>query len=116
MMLFGWYYNHSCAPNCALVDGNIVAKRNVAVGEEVTYDYGLTETSIGWSFWCLCGQPECRRHICNQDYLNADLRIRKKDYVSAHAEIAAAQADQILVVKYYVRCWLYLVNLTLLGE
>ena len=112
----GWCYNHSCAPNSALVGGNIVAKRNIAVGEEVTYDYGLTETSNRWSFWCQCGHPECRRYICNQAYLDAGLRIRQKDYVSAHAEHAATQTDQISVLKYYVRRRLYLLKLKLRGN
>ncbi|CAA6678609.1 MULTISPECIES: SET domain-containing protein [unclassified Lentimonas] len=112
----GWCYNHSCVPNSALIGGNIVAMRNVALGEEVTYDYGLTETSNRWSFWCQCGHPECRLHISNQDYLNTELRNRQKDYVSAHAEYAAAQADRISVLKYYVRRWLYLLKLKLRGD
>lgn len=38
------YANHSCRPNCEAVDRRgrifIVARRNIKVGEELTYDYG----------------------------------------------------------------------------
>jgi SET domain-containing protein len=38
------YINHSCRPNCeAELDGNrifIYATKNIAAGEELTYDYG----------------------------------------------------------------------------
>ncbi len=38
------YANHSCRPNCEAVDRRgrifIVARRNIKIGEELTYDYG----------------------------------------------------------------------------
>lgn len=54
--------NHSCAPNCETqnVRGHIwvVALRDVAPGEELTYDYGFD-----YSEWqdhpCRCGAKDC---------------------------------------------------------
>lgn len=54
--------NHSCAPNCeAQSDGRrvwIVAQRDLAPGEELTYDYGF-RVSDARRHPCRCGAPEC---------------------------------------------------------
>jgi SET domain-containing protein len=58
--------NHSCAPNCEvqIVRGRIwiVALRNLAPGEELTYDY-----SFDYAEWrdhpCRCGARECAGFI-----------------------------------------------------
>ena len=64
------YINHSCEPNCeAHQIGRrvfIVARRDIALGEELTYDYRL-QIEAGASkarrrlFSCRCGSPRCRR-------------------------------------------------------
>ncbi|KAF1691154.1 SET domain-containing protein [Pseudoxanthomonas koreensis] len=70
------WINHSCAPNCEAVieehDGKnrrkdrvfIEAIRDIAPGEELTYNYGITlaerHTPRLKKIWaCLCGSPEC---------------------------------------------------------
>lgn len=70
------WINHSCAPNCeALVyeadDGNarhdrvmIEALRDIAPGEELTYNYGIVldvpHTTRMKKLWaCRCGAPGC---------------------------------------------------------
>ncbi len=54
--------NHSCAPNCDSEDDRgriwIVARRDIAPGEELTYDYGFS-LSEGRNHRCRCGAPEC---------------------------------------------------------
>ena len=63
------WINHSCAPNCeAEVDEGRVfirAKRNVAAGEELFYDYGLVidepyTPKLKAEYPCWCGAPKCR--------------------------------------------------------
>jgi SET domain-containing protein len=63
------YINHSCAPNCEAVneDGRIFveALRDIAMGEELTYDYNLERPGRYRAEWkeryrCLCGAPNCR--------------------------------------------------------
>ncbi|MGB0259398.1 MAG: SET domain-containing protein-lysine N-methyltransferase [Coraliomargarita sp.] len=75
-----WFFNHSCAPNCIIKDHLLIAVRDIPEGEEVTYDYGLTEITISWSFWCSCAKDGCRKHVSNLDYLNASLRTRMASY------------------------------------
>ena len=67
------WINHSCAPNCEadLVDVRgtqrvfISALHDIAPGEELSYDYGLTlderyTQKLKKQFECRCGQPKCR--------------------------------------------------------
>src|SRR5512135_504712 len=58
------FINHSCAPNCTTeeIDGRvwIVALRDIAPGEELTYDYLLYDGDVGSSAPCSCGAKNCR--------------------------------------------------------
>jgi hypothetical protein len=63
------YFNHSCAPNCeAVVEKGrvfIVARRAIAPGEELTYDYQLERPGSAKAEWarryaCRCGANRCR--------------------------------------------------------
>lgn len=97
-------FNHSCAPSAALAKrSDLVALRDLAPGEEVTYDYA-TNSSVRnrfvMPFECACGAPGCRRRIGNlasvpverlRAYLAAGLL---QDYLreEARALVAAAGA------------------------
>ena len=52
--------NHSCDPNCAYDGLNIRARKDIAVGDELTLDYAdfCSETSA--EFQCGCGAANCR--------------------------------------------------------
>jgi uncharacterized protein len=62
--------NHSCAPNCRVevLRGKvwIIARRDIAKGEEITFDYGFK-----FGEWrnhvCLCGAPRCAGFIVAKD-------------------------------------------------
>jgi hypothetical protein len=68
---FGRFFNHSCSPNCfcELWDVNgerrvgIFAKRDIEVGEELTYDYNFECFDEGVVQECYCGSAECRGYI-----------------------------------------------------
>ena len=63
------WINHCCTPNCKpeVIDGRVFikAKKNILVGEELNYDYGLiidepiTKKLIA-QYPCWCGSPKCR--------------------------------------------------------
>lgn len=64
-------FNHSCSPNAFIRGKNeLVALRDIEVGEEITYDYSTTmndnEEKIkksGGTLWtckCRCGSKNCR--------------------------------------------------------
>ena len=55
------YLNHSCAPS-VLVDTErleVVAARDLAAGDELTFFYPSTEWEMAQPFACQCGAPEC---------------------------------------------------------
>ena len=57
----GRYLNHSCEPNCGIKKLNrVVAMRNIEKGEEVTWDYEMTEKNPDWRMRCRCRTPSCR--------------------------------------------------------
>jgi D-alanine-D-alanine ligase len=61
--------NHSCDPN-AWFDGlDVVARRKIKKGEEVTLDYATFHNEQMPSFECTCAAAECRGTIRGDDYL-----------------------------------------------
>ncbi len=81
----GGYINHSCDPNAGLVDlRSWAAIRDIAVGEEVTCDYGTFETAQGWTLTCHCGTSHCRGSITARDYLLPELKSRLGDYFAPY--------------------------------
>jgi uncharacterized protein len=71
--------NHSCDSNLWLADEvTIVARRDIAPGEEVTLDYALTTVEPGWTLDqpCQCGSPLCRHTISGNDWLLRDVQAR----------------------------------------
>lgn len=57
------FINHSCAANCETRELRgkvwIVATRDIAAGEEITYDYCLYDGGEDEAI-CNCGAPQCR--------------------------------------------------------
>jgi uncharacterized protein len=63
------WINHSCAPNCEIVDENarifIEARRDIRPGDELTYDYNLQlgephTRAAKRAHACYCGARRCR--------------------------------------------------------
>jgi SET domain-containing protein len=65
------FLNHSCAPNCdAELIGDeiwIVARRDIAVGEELTFNYGYDLEDYR-DYPCRCGAPECVGYIVDEEF------------------------------------------------
>lgn len=66
------HVNHSCNPNAyeRFVEGTsyLVARRNIAPGEEVTIDYNINLTD-GSSWPCHCGASRCRGTVAGDFFL-----------------------------------------------
>lgn len=77
------YINHSCDPNCGIKKlFKIVAMRNIDQGEEITWDYEMTEKSDWWKMRCKCGTPICRKMIGNYKNMPKKIREKYKGYIS----------------------------------
>ena len=65
------YINHSCAPNCTVQLTTrtiwIVALRDIAPGEELTYNYGY-ELDDAPAHPCTCGADNCCGYILAPQY------------------------------------------------
>jgi hypothetical protein len=61
--------NHSCSPNCGVrLNGSgaydLVARKAIAPGEEITFDYAMRNYSIEYfPRRCLCGARNCRGSV-----------------------------------------------------
>ncbi len=59
------FVNHACDPNCETdqIDNRIwiLALRDIAAGEELTYDYNLYDGDPVEQAQCYCGLKGCRR-------------------------------------------------------
>lgn len=93
------YVNHSCEPNAGFRDDLVlVARRDIAQGEEITWDYStaIDEPDFG-GFTCRCSAPRCRglvasfRHLPGQ--LQAALWPWLLPYLKKRYQVAAEAPD-----------------------
>ena len=77
--------NHSCSPNCGMSGQTlVVAMRDIAPGEELTYDYAMSDGSPYDEFECHCGRPECRGKVTGSDWMRPELQVRYRGYFSPY--------------------------------
>jgi SET domain-containing protein len=75
------YGNHSCDPNLWHEDAvTIVARRDVAPGEELTIDYATHTGVEDWVMACRCGRPGCRGRVTGRDWRLPSLRAAYGDH------------------------------------
>jgi len=87
--IIDYYVNHSCDGN-GWYEGDdlLVALRDIKSGEEITYDYALTENRPDWVLAngsrCLCGTALCRKQVTGNDYKRKDLQERYGKHFMSH--------------------------------
>jgi uncharacterized protein len=83
----GDYFNHSCDPNAGL-RGQIalVALRDILPGEEVCFDYAMTDSSPYDEFQCACGSPKCRGQVTGNDWRDPALQERYSGFFSPYLQ------------------------------
>ena len=50
----GIFINHNCNPSCRVEKHRVVAEKDIAVGEEITFDYSKNEDDLFNPFVCSC--------------------------------------------------------------
>ena len=79
--------NHSCEPNCGMAGtSSVQALRDIEIGEELTFDYAMSDSSQYDEFKCACGKDKCREKITGMDWQKRDLQAKYKKYFSAYIE------------------------------
>jgi len=82
------YIAHSCEPNCGIKNlFEVTAMRNIQAGEEITWDYAMTEDS-DFRMKCECGTSACRGIIGAYSMLSPAIRQKYKGYISEWLEPA----------------------------
>ncbi|KAI8615751.1 hypothetical protein BC830DRAFT_1043611, partial [Chytriomyces sp. MP71] len=87
------YMNHSCDPSAVLDVRHrvVVARRDMAHGEGVTFFYPSTEWEMAQPFECWCGSPNCLKVVRGAKYM--DKATLDKFAVSEHILELAAERD-----------------------
>ena len=83
----GDYVNHSCDPNAGL-SGQIalVALRDIEPGEEVCFDYAMSDTVSYDEFDCQCGAPNCRGRVTGSDWRIPVLQQRYAGFFTPYVQ------------------------------
>ena len=79
--------NHSCEPNCGISGtSSVQTLRDIEIGEELTFDYAMSDSSQYDEFNCACGKDKCREKITGMDWQKKDLQAKYSKYFSAYIE------------------------------
>jgi hypothetical protein len=92
------YANHSCNPNVGIrrgADGRLRfhAMRAVSCGEEMLWDYSMSEHDLEVAggpghFPCRCGAPDCRGQVSGWRSLPPETRQRYRDWAMPYLQAA----------------------------
>lgn len=94
------FINHSCEPTCGMRGNSVlVALRDIAVGEAITYDYATSDGSSYDEFECACGTAACRGKVTGHDWMLPELQLRYRGnfspYLAARiASLASVGAER----------------------
>ncbi|HEV2650641.1 MAG TPA: SET domain-containing protein [Rhizomicrobium sp.] len=83
--------NHSCDANAWLADEvTLVARRDIAAGEEITMDQGTwnfdeTEYTVDAED-CTCGSPDCRRVLTENDWQLKSVQERYRGHFHPYVQ------------------------------
>ncbi len=81
------FINHSCDPNAGLQGQlTVVAMRDIAPGEEVCFDYAMTDASPYDQFNCSCDTPLCRGQVTGNDWMLPELQERYRGFFSTYVQ------------------------------
>ncbi len=80
------FLNHSCDPNLWFTGGwPLAARRDIATGEELTFDYATGETYPLHSE-CECGSGDCRKKITGEEWKDAFFREKYQDHLNPYIQ------------------------------
>lgn len=91
------YLNHSCNPNlgvrsCNAEGVDFVALRNIKEGEEITFDYAMTEfrhfprpnPQDEFDLTCHCGSQNCRGRLGYYSELSGELKMKYRGFIAEY--------------------------------
>jgi hypothetical protein len=83
----GDWINHSCDPNAGIVGQiTLVALRDIEAGEEICFDYAMTDGSAYDEFDCQCASAGCRGRVTGEDWRIRELWQRYAGHFSPYLQ------------------------------
>ncbi|NJK32862.1 MAG: SET domain-containing protein [Deltaproteobacteria bacterium] len=83
----GDWFNHSCQPNAGLQGQlSLIALHSIERGEEVCYDYAMSDGSSYDEFACACGAQLCRGRVSGDDWRLPELWLRYGGHFSPYLQ------------------------------
>ena len=76
--------NHACDPNARFVGRVLQARRDIAVGEEICFDYTTTELSMVHPFRCTCAAANCLGMVQGFAYLSTTQQRERTSDLQPH--------------------------------
>lgn len=81
------FFNHSCNPNAGFNSPiSLVSMREICEGEEVCFDYAMSEDNHFDEFTCQCAAICCRGEITGKDWLLPELQNRYNGFFSPYLQ------------------------------
>ncbi len=81
------YFNHSCNANAGLQGNNsLIAMRDILPGEEICFDYAMSDSTPYDEFTCGCGAPNCRGAVTGNDWQIVELWDQYRGYFSPYLQ------------------------------
>jgi SET domain-containing protein len=78
--------NHSCDPNLWYENGwPLVARKDIAKDEELTFDYATGET-YPLNSACKCGSPNCRGRVTGEEWKDPEFRKRYEGHMNPYIQ------------------------------
>ncbi len=88
------WVNHSCEPNAGLRGQiSLVALRDIKQGEEICFDYAMSDGCDYDTFECRCGTSRCRGTVTGLDWQLPELRERYYGHFSPYLELRFQDVD-----------------------
>jgi len=78
------YLNHHCEPSAWVRGREVVALRDIAPGEGVTFDYNTTEWDMASPFDCHCGSADCVGTVRGLSHLSEARRAKIAPYIASY--------------------------------
>jgi len=79
---FWRYLDHHCDPTTVIRDREVIAVRDIAEGDGVTFNYNTTEYDMAAPFRCHCGSDRCAGVIRGARHLPPAERARLAPWLS----------------------------------
>jgi uncharacterized protein len=93
------FVNHSCDPNCESDQIEkrvwIIALRDIAAGEELTYDYNIYDADPDEETSCHCGSANCRGTMLSEDEIKRHKKILHHKSKRSHAKRRKARKPRL---------------------